>query len=139
MSLRQSGRGPTATMALTALTADSSKPTISAIASDALSPVVTVPTTSARAMPMDTAVTATAVDSASAAVVISSTKAMERCPAAQERRCSCSIPLGGVDDLDMSAPRISFRTSRDSRDMSAPIRPDYGEGFDEEGQFYVLG
>jgi hypothetical protein len=28
---------------------------------------------------------------------------------------------------------------RDSRSMPASFRPDLGEGFDEEGQFYVLG
>jgi hypothetical protein len=57
----------------------SSKPKQSAMASGVVSPWVTAPSTSARAMPIDTAVAATAVDSASAAVVINSISAMGRC------------------------------------------------------------
>jgi len=66
-------------MAVSALMAASNNPNDSAIANGVASPLVTAPSTSARAMPIDTAVTATAVDNASAAVRINSTKAIDRC------------------------------------------------------------
>ena len=66
-------------MAVSALMAASNNPNDSAIVNGIASPLVTAPSTSARAMPIDTAVTATAVDKASAAVKISSTKAIDRC------------------------------------------------------------
>jgi hypothetical protein len=72
--------------------AESSKPMNSATANGVLSPLAIAPTTSARAMPIDTAVTATAVDNASAAVVINSTNATGRCLEAEARRPSHSIP-----------------------------------------------
>ena len=49
-------------MAVSALMAASNNPNDSAIANGVASPLVTAPSTSARAMPIDTAVTATAVD-----------------------------------------------------------------------------
>ena len=66
-------------IAVSALMAASNNPNESATANGVASPWVTAPSTSARAMPIDTAVTATAVDKASAAVKISSTKAIDRC------------------------------------------------------------
>ena len=54
-------------MAVSALMAASNNPNDIAIANGIASPLVTAPSTSARAMPIDTAVTATAVDNASAA------------------------------------------------------------------------
>jgi len=65
-------------MAVSAPMAESSKTKESAIATGVASPWVMTPSTSARAMPIDTAVTATAVDKASAAVASNSTAAMER-------------------------------------------------------------
>jgi hypothetical protein len=67
------------------------------------------PATSARAMPIDTAVTATAVENASAAVVINWTTATARWRAGD--RPSCSIPAQREAFLDMSAPRITFPIS----------------------------
>ena len=66
-------------MAVSALMAASNNPNDNAIVNGIASPLVTAPSTSARAMPIDTAVTATAVDKASAAVKMSSTKAIDRC------------------------------------------------------------
>ena len=66
-------------MAVSALMAASNNPNDNAIVNGIASPLVTAPSTSARAMPIDTAVTATAVYSASAAVSINSTKAIDRC------------------------------------------------------------
>src|ERR1700730_13639021 len=65
--------------------------------------------TSARAIPIETAVAATAVESASAAVVINSTKATDLCLAAHACRPSCSVSATGVDVFDMSAPRITVQ------------------------------
>ena len=58
-------------------------------------------------MPIDTAVTATAVDSASAAVVISSTNAMERCLVADVWALACSKAPRRLKSLDMSNLRES--------------------------------
>src|SRR5215831_599442 len=106
--------------------AENSKPMNSAIANGALSPLATVPITSARAMPIDTAVTATAVDSASAAVVMSSTQATflslgvksfgVNSLAAQTRRASCSSLLRGGNGLNMFSLRESvFQRVREDR------------------------
>jgi hypothetical protein len=109
----------------------------SAIASGVLSPLVMAPTTSARAMPIETAVTATAVDKASAAVVINSTRVMGRCLGAGPGRAPGLIPVGLVNGLGMS---ISANQSTHlSRRMPAWIRPELGEGFGEEGQICVFG
>jgi hypothetical protein len=95
------------------------------------------PTTSARAMPIETAVTATAVDKASAAVVINSTRVMGRCLGAGPGRAPSLIPVGLVNGLGMS---ISANQSTHlSRRMPARIRPELGEGFGEEGQICVFG
>src|SRR5262249_38406220 len=111
--------------------AENSKPMNSAIANGALSPLATVPITSARAMPIDTAVTATAVDSASAAVVMSSTQATflslgakslganslgVNSLAAQARRAFCSSLLRRRQWLEhVQSPRISLLTCREDR------------------------
>src|SRR5262249_30212718 len=71
----QSRRGSRATMAVSPPMAACSKGMQRAIASGTPSPLATA----SGAMPIDTAVTATAVDKASATVVINSTSAMGRC------------------------------------------------------------
>jgi hypothetical protein len=88
-------------------------------------------------MPIDTAVTATAVDKASATMVINSTRAMERCLGAGPWRASCLIPVRPVNGLGMSIS--TNRSNHLSRPMPAPVRPELGEGFDEEGQICVFG
>ena len=65
-------------MAVSPPIANNNKPISSAMASGAGSPSARMPKTSARAMPIDTAVAATTVDSASSTVVINSTKATGR-------------------------------------------------------------
>ena len=55
------------------------RPMHSATANGMPSPAATAPATSARAMPIDTAVIAIAVETASPAVARSSTQAVERC------------------------------------------------------------
>jgi hypothetical protein len=122
-------------MAVTTLMAASHNPNDSAIANGVASPLLTAPSTSARAIPIETAVTATAVDKASAAVVINSTKAIERCFGAQTWRASV-IPVRGRNVFGMSistnqCPRIGLQWVNRSRPMPARIRPDLGEGFDE--------
>jgi hypothetical protein len=85
-------------------------------------------------MPIDTAVTATAVESASPAVVTSSTNAMDRCFGAVACWGSRSIStrLCNVLDNDISVLRESvFQFDATSRGMPAPIRSDLGEAVDE--------
>src|SRR5262249_24004108 len=109
----------------------------SAIASGVLSPLVMAPTTSASAMPIETAVTATAVDRASAAVVINSTRVMGRCLGAGPGRAQGLIPVGLVNRLGTS---ISANQSTHlSRRMPARIRSELGEGIGEERQICVFG
>ena len=83
--------------------AESSKPMNSTTANGVLSPLATAPATLARAMPIDTAVTAIAVDNASAAVVINSRKAMGRGVDAQGRRASRSLPQLDSTNISVSA------------------------------------
>jgi hypothetical protein len=70
-------------MAVTPLMAVSSSAMLSAIAHGTPSPFGMAPATSARAKPIETAVTTTTVDKTSAAVMINSTRAMGRCLGAQ--------------------------------------------------------
>jgi hypothetical protein len=81
---------------------------------------------------------ATAVDNASAAVVTSSTQAT--CLRAQAGRASGARAsrAGKFMGISISGESVS-NLSRRSRRMPAPIRPDLGEGFDEQGRFCVLG
>jgi hypothetical protein len=72
-------------------------PTASAVLPPALGGAIT----SARAIPMDTAVAATAVESASAAVVINSTTATDLYLGVQGCRPSCSSRLIEFDFFDM--------------------------------------
>jgi hypothetical protein len=88
-------------------------------------------------MPIETAVTATAVDKASAAVMINSTRVMERCLGAGPGRAPGLIPVILVNGLGMS---ISANQSTHlSRRMPASIRPELGEGIGEEGQICGFG
>jgi hypothetical protein len=101
----------------------------SATANDALLLLAAAPATSARAMPMDTAVAATAVDIARATEVSSSTHTMER--------------RSDVGELSFLVILISNESapdpSRGSPVMPAPVRPDLGEAVDEYGPFRVFG
>jgi hypothetical protein len=85
--------------------------------------------TAARAMPIDTAVTATAVDNASAAVVINSTNRIERrLPPAG---CGGAQPVVQIKTMDMGVSANQFRLLiRNSRRTAARVRPDLGEGID---------
>ena len=90
---------------------DNSKPMNSATANAVPSPLTTAPATSARAIPIDTAVMATAVDSASAAVVTNSTNAMDRCLGAD----ACGIvgwnsprPLKSFDIFNLRESVLGF-------------------------------
>jgi hypothetical protein len=99
----------------------------SAIETGRPSPVPTAAMTSARANPIETAVTATAVDNASAAVMINSTSAMGRCLGAQPWRLSRSHALRRTNVLGISIS--SNQSSNLLRPMPAPVRPELGEGF----------
>jgi hypothetical protein len=62
---------------------------------------------------------------------------MGRCLGTQPWRTSCSSLVRPVNALGMS---ISTNQSANFlRPMPAPIRPELGGGFDEEGQICVLG
>jgi hypothetical protein len=99
-------------MAVSTPMAESSKTKESAIANGVASPWVMTPSTSARAMPIDTAVTATAVDGA--------TLRRRRLTDLDPRDQSSS----GHVNLHESARNLS-------RPSAAPVRPDLGEGFGE--------
>src|SRR5262249_9810703 len=123
-------------MAVTALMAVSSSATPSAIANGTPSPFGTAPATSARAKPIETAVTAPTVDKTSAAGVNNSTRGMERLLGAHPRR-GARAPARrprGIFGMSVSSnhPGICWR-------MPASVRPELGEHFGEAGQIYVLG
>src|SRR5438552_8757658 len=101
------------------------------------SPLPTTAMTSARAIPIDTAVAATAVDNASAAVMINSTRAIERCLGAQSWRLSRYNALRRTNVLGISIS--SIQSSNLWRPMPASVRPELGEDFGEEGQICGFG
>jgi hypothetical protein len=119
-------------MAVSPPITNSSNPISNAIASGE-SPSARMPNMSARAMPIDTAVAATAVDNASDTVVINSTK-VTGCGC--ERACMiwralrCDAALSRLVISLSRESRISIVFAAMSRRIPAPVRPDFGEGVD---------
>jgi hypothetical protein len=90
----------------------------------------------ARANPIDTAVAAIKVESASAIVAISCTSAPARCwrAGAQARRRRTP----GYLDISISANQLANGVQK-SRAMPAGVRPDWGEAIEEWRRFREAG
>ena len=107
LKLSQCARQPSAITAPSAGAPHDSNTTTTATANAEVTPETLIAGTPARVMPIETAVAATAVQTASAAVVSNSSTATDLCLEVQLCRPSCSVSPTGVDFLGMSAPRIS--------------------------------